>query len=160
MKPLAASVAMVSLDIPDFAGELRLMAVAWEGTRIGSGARALTVRDQVVAEALLPRFLAPGDEARLSVLLHNIELPQGEIAAELTATGGLAIAGPTRLAASKIFCMALGFTVASGAALAAAVAALCPSADLPARERHEESMPRPLGLPSSLSPSWLAAFRA
>ena len=68
--------------------------------------------------------------------------------------------GPTRLAASKIFCMALGFTVASGAALAAAVAALCPSADLPARERHEESMPRPLGLPSSLSPSWLAAFRA
>ncbi|MBR0673265.1 alpha-2-macroglobulin family protein [Neoroseomonas soli] len=96
----ADGVAMVPLDIPDFAGELRLMAVAWEGTRIGSGSRALTVRDQVVAEALLPRFLAPGDEARLSVLLHNIELPQGEIAAELTASGGLTIAGPARLAAS------------------------------------------------------------
>ena len=96
----ADGTAMVPLDIPDFAGELRLMAVAWEGTRIGAGSRALTVRDQVVAEALLPRFLAPGDEARLSVLLHNIELPQGEIAAELTASGGLAIAGPTRLAAT------------------------------------------------------------
>jgi uncharacterized protein YfaS (alpha-2-macroglobulin family) len=93
-------VAMVPLDIPDFAGELRLMAVAWEGTRIGQAAGALTVRDQVVAEALLPRFLAPGDEARISVLLHNIELPQGEIAAELTASGGLALAGPARLAAT------------------------------------------------------------
>ncbi|GGJ03380.1 alpha-2-macroglobulin [Neoroseomonas lacus] len=93
-------VAMVPLDIPDFAGELRLMAVAWEGTRIGAGAHALTVRDQVVAEALLPRFLAPGDEARLSVLLHNIELPAGEVAAELSTTGGLSIVGPTRLAAN------------------------------------------------------------
>lgn len=92
--------AMVPLDIPDFAGELRLMAVAWEGTRVGAAAKPLTVRDQVVAEALLPRFLAPGDEARLSVLLHNIELPQGEIAAELTASGGLAIEGPSRLAAT------------------------------------------------------------
>ncbi|MBX9596236.1 MAG: alpha-2-macroglobulin family protein, partial [Roseomonas sp.] len=96
----ADGVAMVPLDIPDFAGELRLMAVAWQGTRVGAAARALTVRDQVVAEALLPRFLAPGDEARLSVLLHNIELPQGEIAAELTATGGLSIEGPARLAAT------------------------------------------------------------
>ena len=93
-------VAMVPLDIPDFAGELRLMVVAWEGTRVGASARAMTVRDQVVAEALLPRFLAPGDEAQLSVLLHNIELPAGEIVAEITASGGLAINGPTRLAAN------------------------------------------------------------
>lgn len=96
----ANGLATVPLDIPDFAGELRLMAVAWEGTRVGAAAKPLTVRDQVVAEALLPRFLAPGDEARIAVLLHNIELPAGEIAAELTATGPLAIAGPARLAAT------------------------------------------------------------
>ena len=95
----ANGVATVPLDIPDFAGELRLMAVAWEGTRVGQAAKPLTVRDQVVAEALLPRFLAPGDEARLSVLLHNIELPQGEIVAELSTSGELAIDGPSRLAA-------------------------------------------------------------
>ena len=96
----ASGVAMVPLDIPDFAGELRLMAVAWEGTRVGAAAKPLTVRDQVVAEALLPRFLAPGDEARISVLLHNIELPQGEVAAEISVSGGLALAGPARLAAN------------------------------------------------------------
>ncbi|WP_431283720.1 alpha-2-macroglobulin family protein [Humitalea sp. 24SJ18S-53] len=92
-------VAMIPLDLPDFAGELRLMAVAWESTRIGAASRPLTVRDQIVAEALLPRFLAPGDEARLPVLLHNVELPEGEIVATLTTEGPLAIQGESRLAA-------------------------------------------------------------
>ncbi len=91
--------ATVTLDIPDFAGELRLMAVAWDGARVGSASRPLTVRDPVVAEALLPRFLAPGDEARLPLLLHNLDLPEGEVAAELAAEGAIALAGPARLAA-------------------------------------------------------------
>ncbi len=89
----------IPLDIPDFAGELRLMAVAWEGARIGSAARTLLVRDPVLAEALLPRFLAPGDEATISILLHNLELPQGEVSATLSTEGAIALAGPNRLAA-------------------------------------------------------------
>ncbi len=96
----ADGTATIPLDLPDFAGELRLMAVAWEANRVGAAARPLTVRDQVVAEALLPRFLAPGDEARLPVLLHNIELPAGEVVATLTTEGPLAIQGATRLAAT------------------------------------------------------------
>ncbi|WP_431267942.1 alpha-2-macroglobulin family protein [Dankookia sp. P2] len=92
--------ATVTLDLPDFAGELRLMAVAWAGERIGAAARPLTVRDPVVAEALLPRFLAPGDEARLPVLLHNLDLPAGEVSATLSAEGAIALAGPARLAAT------------------------------------------------------------
>jgi uncharacterized protein YfaS (alpha-2-macroglobulin family) len=90
--------ATVPLDIPDFAGELRLMVVAWDGTRIGAAGKPLTVRDPVVAEALLPRFLAPGDEARLPVLLHNIDLPAGQVTATLAAEGAVAITGPTSLA--------------------------------------------------------------
>lgn len=93
----ADGTASVTLEIPDFAGELRLMAVAWQGNRSGSAAKALTVRDPVVAEALLPRFLAPGDEARLPLLLHNLDLPEGEIAATLTAQGAIALSGPARL---------------------------------------------------------------
>ena len=91
--------AEIPLDIPDFAGELRLMAVAWDGARVGSAARALVVRDAVLAEAILPRFLAPGDEASIAVLLHNLELPAGEVSATLTAEGAIALAGPNRLAA-------------------------------------------------------------
>ena len=91
-------VALVPLDLPDFAGELRLMAVAWDGARIGAADRPLTVRDQVVAEALLPRFLAPGDEARLPLLVHNLDLPGGEIVVTLATEGPLALQGPARFA--------------------------------------------------------------
>ena len=59
----------------------------------------MIVRDQAVVEAALPRFLAPGDTARLPVLMHNIELPAGEIVAELSTEGAIEIEGPTRLAA-------------------------------------------------------------
>ncbi|WP_270938880.1 alpha-2-macroglobulin family protein, partial [Falsiroseomonas oryzae] len=92
--------ARVPLDLPDFAGELRLMVVAWDGARIGAASKPMTVREAVVAEALLPRFLAPGDEARLPVLLHNVELPAGEVVATLTASGAIELAGPARLAQS------------------------------------------------------------
>jgi len=89
--------ATIPLDMPDFAGEVRLMVVAWQGNRIGAASRPMTVRDAAVAEALLPRFLAPGDEARLPVLLHNVELPAGAFTATLTATGAIELAGPARI---------------------------------------------------------------
>jgi uncharacterized protein YfaS (alpha-2-macroglobulin family) len=110
--------AVVPLDLPDFAGELRLMAVAWEGTRIGAASRPMTVREQAVAEALLPRFLAPGDEARLPLLLHNIELPAGEFAITLTASGAIELAGPAQLRQT----LAAGARAAPVTALRATVA--------------------------------------
>lgn len=93
----ADGTATIPLDLPDFAGELRLMAVAWDGARIGAASRPMTVREQAVAEALLPRFLAPGDEVRLPLLLHNVELPAGVFTATLTATGAIQLAGPARI---------------------------------------------------------------
>jgi uncharacterized protein YfaS (alpha-2-macroglobulin family) len=89
--------AEIPLEMPDFAGEVRLMVVAWQGNRVGSAARPMTVREPAVAEALLPRFLAPGDEARLGLLLHNVELPAGQFVATLTATGAIELAGPARI---------------------------------------------------------------
>ena len=52
--------------MPDFNGQVRLMAVAWTGTSLGAAASDIYVRDPLVAEPLLPRFLAPGDQARLT----------------------------------------------------------------------------------------------
>ena len=54
----------------------------------------------MIAEPLLPRFLAPGDEARLAVLLQNLDLPAGEGVATVSVEGPLAVAGDTRLAAT------------------------------------------------------------
>ncbi len=88
----------IPLDLPDFNGQVRLMAVGWSGSRIGATNGDVIVRDPLVVEALLPRFLAPGDEAKLPVLLHNLDLPSGEASVALSTDGPLAISGPTKLA--------------------------------------------------------------
>jgi hypothetical protein len=93
MQAGADGIARFAFDVPDFAGELRLMAVAWQGNRVGAASQPMTVRDRLVAEALLPRFLAPGDTARLPILLHNLELPGGEVVATVTTEGPVAGGG-------------------------------------------------------------------
>ena len=96
----ADGVAEIPLDLPDFNGQVRLMAVAWSGDRLGAAHADILVRDALVAEPLLPRFLAPGDQARVTVLLNNLDLAAGEDVATLSVAGPLALAGPARLAAT------------------------------------------------------------
>ncbi len=83
--------ATVSFAIPDFNGEVRLMAVAWSRDKVGSGAKPVTVRDAVVGEVVLPRFLAPGDAASAALNLHNVEGAQGSYTATVTATGAVSV---------------------------------------------------------------------
>jgi uncharacterized protein YfaS (alpha-2-macroglobulin family) len=79
--------ANVTLDVPDFNGELRLMAVAFSANKLGHADRPLTVRDPVVAEIVLPRFIAPGDRASVALNLNNVEGRPGNYVATLTANG-------------------------------------------------------------------------
>jgi alpha-2-macroglobulin len=85
-------IARISLEIPDFNGELRLMAVAADRRRVGSAARPLAVRDPLVADLVLPRFLAPGDESRATVALHNVEAAAGLYRVAVAGTGAVAVA--------------------------------------------------------------------
>lgn len=55
----------------DFQGSLRLMAVAIDGDRFGSGEGGTRVRDKIVALPTLPRFLQLGDELEVPVTVHN-----------------------------------------------------------------------------------------
>ncbi len=87
-------IARIPLDLPDFNGQLRLMVVAWNGNRVGAASSDVLVRDKLVAEALLPRFLAPGDTARFGVSLQNVELPAGPVHVALGASGTLTLDGP------------------------------------------------------------------
>ncbi|MAI89951.1 alpha-2-macroglobulin [Ponticaulis sp.] len=82
----------VTFDVPDFNGELRLMAVAWSANGVGSGDQALTVRDEVPVELSLPRFLAPGDEAVGTASIDNVELVAGEFDALLRSSGPVSFA--------------------------------------------------------------------
>ena len=75
----------IAFDIPDFNGELRLMATAWSKTTIGSASSAVKVRDKVPTIVGLPRFLAPGDKAFATVSLDNVEGAAGTYSAKLSA---------------------------------------------------------------------------
>lgn len=86
-------VARFRLEVPDVNTALGLAAVAWEPARTGAAALSVPVRDRLVAEPALPRFLAPGDEARVGVSLHNVELPAGTVRVSLAADGPLSVDG-------------------------------------------------------------------
>ena len=79
----------IKLPAPDFNGELRLMAVAWTDDAVGGASKPLTVREPVVADLNLPRFLAPGDHSFATLELHNLEGRVGQYVAELSSKGGV-----------------------------------------------------------------------
>lgn len=90
--------ANVAFDLPDFNGTVRLMAVAWSGSKIGSGEANVIVRDQLALTASGPRFLTLGDEARLEVDIHNVEGPAAgyKLALEQENAGGAKASLPGR----------------------------------------------------------------
>ncbi len=79
--------ATVSLDVPDFNGRLRVMAAAWTASKVGKAEQNVTVRDPVVSTVTLPRFLAPDDRGRITVVIHNVDGPVGAYRVRLS-TGG------------------------------------------------------------------------
>ena len=97
--------ARIAFEVPDFIGQLRLMAVAYAKTRVGSADQRLFVRDAVTADVVLPRFLAPNDRGRLALSLHNIDGQPGDYRLTVSATGAVALDRPVsetrRLAAGQ-----------------------------------------------------------
>ncbi|MEL6825453.1 MAG: alpha-2-macroglobulin [Pseudomonadota bacterium] len=81
----------VDFTVPEFNGELRLMAVAWSATGLGAADQAMTVRREAPVDLIVPRFLAPGDEAVATVSIDNVELPDGEFSATFTASEPLSV---------------------------------------------------------------------
>lgn len=84
----------VTLDIPaGFRGRLRLMAVAHDKEALGHGTGILHVRDPLMADLYLPRFLAPGDKADVAIELVNADAAPGDYFASLSASGPVAAGG-------------------------------------------------------------------
>jgi alpha-2-macroglobulin len=89
----ADGTAEVSFDIPEFAGTVRVMAVAWSKDKVGRGSGDVTVRDPVVVTATLPRFILAGDRSAMQLELDNVEGPAGDYRISLQTDG------PVRLGA-------------------------------------------------------------
>jgi len=84
----------IKIELPDFNGQLRIMGVAFDAMRLGSAEATLLVRDPVVIEGILPRFLAPNDESQLALSLHNVRGPAGEYTVEVKAEGNINLKVP------------------------------------------------------------------
>jgi len=87
----AGGITQIPIDVPDFNGELRLMAVAWTKDKLGHADRPLTVRDPIVADIVLPRFLAPGDKSQAALNINNVEGPNGNYTATVTTSGPVGV---------------------------------------------------------------------
>ena len=89
--------AEVAFDIPDFAGTVRVMAVAWSKGKVGHATTDVIVRDPVVLSATLPRFLLPGDRSTVHLDLDNVEGTAGDYTLTVsTADAVIAGAGATQ----------------------------------------------------------------
>ncbi|GGH43197.1 alpha-2-macroglobulin family protein [Frigidibacter albus] len=79
--------ARAEFDMPAFNGTVRLMAVVWSQSGIGQAEAEVLVRDPVVVTASVPRFLAPGDSARVLLEIVHATGPSGRMGLDVTADG-------------------------------------------------------------------------
>ncbi|MFL5078468.1 MAG: alpha-2-macroglobulin family protein [Microvirga sp.] len=79
--------AEVAFDIPAFNGTVRVMAVAWSATRVGSASADVIVRDPVVVTGTLPRFLSVGDLSRFHMQVANVEGPAADYTLDVDVHG-------------------------------------------------------------------------
>ena len=102
------------VPLPDFNGTVRLMAVAWTDEGVGQAEADVLVRDPVVVQVAMPRFLAPGDASRLRLDLTHAFGPVGEVAVSVSAVdpgllpdGGAAFSGVIEESGRLVFDAAL-----------------------------------------------------
>ncbi|ACH84121.1 MG2 domain-containing protein [Acidithiobacillus ferrooxidans] len=93
-------IAELPLTMPEFNGELHLMAVTWKGDAVGAGDTNIIIRNRLIANLLLPRFLSPGDSVQATVMLQNLKLPAGIYHSQVTATGPIRVGSNGSSAAS------------------------------------------------------------
>ena len=79
--------AEVAFDIPEFAGTVRVMAVAWSKDKVGRATGDVIVRDPVVVTATLPRFILTGDKSSMHLDLDNVEGAAGDYRVTVVSEG-------------------------------------------------------------------------
>ncbi|MCB1450284.1 MAG: alpha-2-macroglobulin family protein [Nitratireductor sp.] len=78
--------AEIAFELPQFNGTARVMAVAWTKKAVGHANGDVIIRDPVVLSASLPRVLAPGDQARTIIEIHNTDGPAGNYQLSMSGT--------------------------------------------------------------------------
>ncbi|HYH16206.1 MAG TPA: MG2 domain-containing protein, partial [Flavisolibacter sp.] len=85
--------ATFDITLPQFNGQVRLMAVASKDEHFGSSEATMTVADPIVISSSLPRFLSPGDTAMVPVTMSNTTTKAAVGQASVTVNGPLKVIG-------------------------------------------------------------------
>lgn len=81
----------VSVKVPQFNGEVRLMAVAYTDERFGSAEKPMKVADDIIIEPEVPRVLSMNDELTCPVTLVNTTNKKGRVKIRLKVDGPLEV---------------------------------------------------------------------
>jgi alpha-2-macroglobulin len=84
------------VDIPQFSGALRVMAVAYKDDKFGSAEKIIRVADPVIISSALPRFMSPGDKATMIVNVTNTTNNSAKATIEVTADKPLSVSGDSK----------------------------------------------------------------
>ncbi|MBC8110255.1 MAG: alpha-2-macroglobulin family protein, partial [Verrucomicrobia bacterium] len=85
--------ATYTIDLPQFSGDLRIMAVAYKDKAFGAGTKNMKVADPIVIASALPRFLSPGDQLQMPVTLSNTTNQTAQAQVSLRLAGGISPQG-------------------------------------------------------------------
>jgi len=88
--------ALVELEVPDFNGSLRLMALGFSDDKYGSDEQTVTVAAPIIAEIAMPRFLARGDESLLALDIQNLTEQTQTLSVELSVEHPLSLKMPLK----------------------------------------------------------------
>lgn len=91
LTPDANGEANYTIDIPQFSGSLRVMAVAWNNNSFGSAVHNIRVADPLVISSSLPRFFSPGDTLIMPVTFSNTTAKSVLLNPEIKLTGPLSV---------------------------------------------------------------------
>ncbi|WP_394994889.1 alpha-2-macroglobulin [Emticicia sp.] len=78
-------------EIPQFSGDLRIMAVAYKDEAFGSANANMKVKDPIVISTGAPKFLSPNDEVVIPVTITNTTKTATTTNVSVNLTGGLVL---------------------------------------------------------------------
>ena len=110
----AKGIARIALPVPDFNGTLRVSALVYSDTRYGNRDAEVVVRAPIVAEAGMPRVMAPGDRGMVTLDVSNYTGKPGNFSVQVNGIGPAAVTGGSRsLALGKEAKSTLSFPLAA-----------------------------------------------
>ena len=88
--------ARVALDVPDFNGTLRVSALVFSDSQYGNRDTEVVVRAPIVAEASMPRVMAPGDRSTVTLDITNYTGRAGDFKVQVDGIGPASVGESSR----------------------------------------------------------------